>query len=333
MSYTVWGAFDSFRSNTVDLNSNISKTARSSRDYLFEQIKKLAAQDNCFPNILSYIAFGSFARKTRIRPLADIDIMPIMNGNRTSCLNSYIPYVYLLKIVDRYAPLANFDDGYGCVNSTKVLNRLKTLLSSVPNYRKAELKKNMQAVTLNLISYTWVFDIVPSVILLDVYGNISCYLIPDGKGNWIKTDPSIDQINITRVNQQNSNKFIPTLRLLKYWNKRTHKPVLPSYYFETIAIKTFDYSSTIGSYQSAINFFFKNCTTYLWNPCQDPKNLGHNLDSDVSYDTKRKVADAIEEAKKFSDYALMYENQNPPDYKNAIYWWCRVFGSEFPEYG
>ena len=134
MSYTVWSAFDSFRHDKVDLDSDVSAKAKTSRDYLFEQIKSLSSQDVYFPNVLSYISFGSFARKTRIRPLKDIDFMPLMNGRGTSCYPSSTPYIYLLKIDDRNAPLANFDNGYGYVNSTKVLNKLKSLLSSVRNY-------------------------------------------------------------------------------------------------------------------------------------------------------------------------------------------------------
>lgn len=331
MPYTVWSAFDSFRHNQVDLDPDVSAKARTSRDYLFEQIKKLASQDAYFPNVSSYIPFGSFARKTRIRPLKDIDLMPLMNGRGTSCYSSSTPYIYLLKIDDRNAPLANFDNGNGYVNSTKVLNKLKNLLYLVPNYRRAELKRNMQAVVLDLISYTWVFDIVPSVEFFDWQGNTAFYLIPDGKGDWIKTNPKIDQKNITRVNQWQNNKFISTVRLLKYWNGRTHKPVLKSYYFETIAIKNFDYSKQISDYQNAVKFFFNNSSPHIWSSCPDPKDLGPNLDLEVSYETKQKVVNAIAEARQFADYALMYESQS--NHKDAIYWWRRVFGSEFPEYG
>lgn len=331
MAYTVWSAFDCFRHDKVDIDSDVSAKARTSRDYLFEQIKRLSNQDAYFPNVSGYISFGSFARKTRIRPLKDIDFMPLMNGRGISCYPSSTPYLFLLKIDDRNAPLANFDNGNGYVSSTKVLNRLKHLISSVPNYTKADLKRNMQAVVLNLKSYDWVFDIVPSVALADGYGKTSCYLIPDGKGNWIKTDPRIDQVNITRVNQWHSNNFIPVARLLKYWNGRIHKPVLKSYYFETIAIKTFDYSTQISDYQNAVKFFFNNSSPHIWSSCPDPKGLGQNLDLEVSYETKQKVVNAIAEARQFADYALMYESQS--NHKDAIYWWRRVFGSEFPEYG
>jgi hypothetical protein len=39
----------------------------------------------------------------------------------------------------------------------------------------------------------------------------------------------------------------------------------------------------------------------------------------------------MSEASTWAGYALMYEAQSKHD--EAIYWWQRVFGSQFPSYG
>lgn len=240
MSYTVWGAFEQFRKNTVDLAPDVSSKARTSRDYLFGQIKTLANNAD-FPKLKGgYLPFGSFARKTKIQPLDDIDILILIDGANTEEQPSYSEfYTYYLKAQNALAPLYLFTDEYDYVNSTRILNKIRYYLSSVANYQKAEIKKTMQAVTLNLKSYDWVFDIVPAVPAYNYSGSIAYYLIPDGKGKWIKTDPRVDSNNVTIVNSRNNGKFLPLLRLLKYWNRRTHKPRLQSYYFETLAIKVF----------------------------------------------------------------------------------------------
>jgi tRNA nucleotidyltransferase (CCA-adding enzyme) len=76
MAYTVGSAFSSFRQNTVDLTANDTQKARSSRDYLFDQIKSLAQNNTDFPKLYGdYLSFGSFARKTKIRPLNDVDVL------------------------------------------------------------------------------------------------------------------------------------------------------------------------------------------------------------------------------------------------------------------
>ena len=333
MPYTVWGAFDQFRKNIVDLDPEVTKTARSSRDYLFEQLKKLSKDDVQFPRLAGgYLSFGSFARSTKIRPLDDIDLLLLLNGQGTSLVQSpQDPYNFWLRISDQAAPLCIFPDEHGYVNSTKVLNKIKSALASVASYGKAEIHKNMQAVTLDLVSYDWVFDIVPAVPVENNSGGTAYYLIPNGHGDWIRTDPRIDQDNITRLNTQHDKQFLPTVRLLKYWNQRTHKPILPSYYFETLALQVFDYASKITDFPTAVKYFSDFCPTYLMSACPDPKNLGPALDASVDSDTKQKVAQAMKEASEYAGYALMYEGQSNEE--KAIYWWCRIFGTEYPDYG
>ncbi len=333
MAYTVWGSFDWFRKNFVDLDPEVTKTARKSRDYLFEQIEQIETNDASFPRLYgNYLSFGSFARRSKICPLNDIDVMIPLSGRGTqdNASQSSI-YTRWLKITSNDSPLYPFRDDYGYVNSTKILNRFKSGLSNVPNYRKADIHKTMQAVTLTLSSYPWTFDIVPSVPIGDGTGKTLYFLIPDGTGDWIQTDPRIDSNNITRVNQQHDGEFLPTLRLIKYWNQRTYKPVLQSYYFETLAIKVFDYATKIEDYQKAIKYFFDYCPSYILSTCPDPKNLGPALDASLEWETKQKVVKAMNEASEKAGYALMYEGQSNDE--DAIYWWGRIFGPEFPTYG
>lgn len=317
----------------VDLDPNDTKTARSSRDYLFDQLKTLAKEDSGFPKLTgSYISHGSFARKTKIRPLDDIDFLLLLNGQDTEIQSSTNqPYTYWLKIKSKTASLALFPDDSNYVNSTKILNKIKTSLASVRNYRKAEIIKNMQAVTLSLVSYDWVFDIVPAVQVYNSSGGTAYYMIPNGSGDWILTDPRIDSTNVTGVNSWHNGEFLPTMRLLKYWNWRTHKPRLSSYYFENLALKVFRYATKIANYPQAVKYFFDNCPSMLWSSCPDPKNLGPALDAGVDWSTKQKVATAMSDAATLAGYALWYESQNKPE--EAINNWKRIFGPDFPKYG
>jgi len=333
MPYTVWGAFDAFRKNTADLNAEDTKVARASRDFLTGQLGRLAQLDSSFPRLQGkYMPFGSFARRTKIRPLDDIDMLILLIGGGTSaCQSNSDSYTYWLRVENGSSSLAAFPDNFGYVNSTKILNKVCASLSSVSQYGKAEIKKTMQAVTLNLISYSWSFDIVPAVPISDGNDGVAYYLIPNGRGDWIRTDPRIDEARITTQNRQHNGNLLPVVRLLKYWNNRRHKPRLSSYYFETLVLKVFANAPTITDFPTAVKYFFDRCYIYLMTTCPDPKNLGAALDSSVSYETKQKVADALNDAATFAGYAMMYEQQSND--KDAIYWWGRVFGSEFPAYG
>jgi hypothetical protein len=330
--YTIWGAFDQFRKQTVDLDAEAVKRARASRDYLFEQIQNLASKILGFPRLSGgYLSFGSFARKTKVQTLDDIDMLILINGSGTRDNQSTSdPYGSWLKITASDAPLSAFPDQLGYVNSTKVLNKIRDSLSTVPQYSKAEIHKNQQAVTLDLLSYPWVFDVVPAVPVTD--GNRTLYyLIPNGRGDWIRTDPRIDSDNISRTNTLHSGEFLPLMRLVKYWNDRPVKPILGSYYFETLVIKVFSVAAQIKEYPEAIKYFFDACPIYISGSCPDPKGLGPNLDASYSAETKSKVIVAMQDDSKSAGYALMYKGMS--DEKNAIYWWGRVFGSGFPTYG
>jgi hypothetical protein len=336
VAYTVWGAFDKFRTDTVDLDPEVTKVGRSSRDYLVDQIKKVAQNNLAFPRLGGeYRPYGSFARRTKIQPLNDIDLLLVLDGRGTMEDQTVELNTSRLKITDSTSPLVPFSeastsyfDTARYVNSTRVLNAIKAGLAAVPNYSKADIKRTGVAVTLNLTSRPWVFDIVPA---LEVGDSVKHYLIPNGKGQWMRTDPRIDSTNVTTAAIRHAGKLLPTFRLLKYWNGRTTKPRLGSYYFETLALKAFASGPAIASYPTAVKHFFDHGSTYLWLPCPDPKGLGLPLDASVDYTTKTKVAEAMKEAATWAGYALMYEGQ--PDTKSAIYWWGRVFGNAFPAYG
>ena len=338
MPFTVSSAFNYFCKDDIDLPTSVTQKARTSRDYLFEQINNLAKNSYDFPSlyngIRSFMPFGSFARKTKIRPLDDIDILVLLNGFGVSEYQSASFSGSKIGLTDWSSPLSSFIDNTGYVNSTKILNKIKTNLFSVSNYRKAEVRKNMQVVSLDLISYDWSFDIVPAI-PVNLSSSINYYLIPDGYGKWMKTDPRIDAQNITNTNLKHNGKFLGLMRLLKYWNSCCglyHKPRLGSYYFETLVIKIFSNSYTdISHYPSAVIYFFEQFPYYLMSPCADPKRLGGNLDANVSFEEKIKLKNYMSSQLQVARQALDYEKYSR--HKEAMMLWQNIFGKNFPFYG
>jgi hypothetical protein len=335
MALAVWSAFDAFRKGTVDLDPADVECARASRNYLWEQLKRLAANDAGFPRLGGdFIPFGSFARRTKIRPLDDVDVLLVLNGQSTR-ESQFAPDsdVYFLKIVDRSAPLSLFPDTYDYVDSTKVLNKIRDSLGSLGGYRRAEIHKRKQAVSLALASYDWVFDIVPAVPITGPDGQLRHYLIPNGTGDWTRTDPRIDAANVTKLNEWHGGYALQGIRLLKYWNRKglPTKPALSSYYLETLALRVFLRAQIMQDIPAYINFFLVNCGNELLAACPDPKGLGPALDVDVAWSVKEKVSEALATAAWHSRTALTLEAESKP--QGAIAQWREVFGSEFPTYG
>ncbi len=69
----------------------------------------------------------------------------------------------------------------------------------------------------------------------DLKGNTH-YLIPDGNGYWKKTDPRIEKSIISELNQINGGKLLDIIRIIKYWNKNSMAPTMPSYLLEIIIL-------------------------------------------------------------------------------------------------
>ncbi len=162
MPRTVDSAFDQFRRNTVDLEPNDSDTAKSSRGYLYDQLQELHRSHPYPPRMFGFVPYGSFARKTKVRPLDDIDFLAQLDGTGLSVQPSS-SYLYGLWPNNDRAPLAEFKDTAGWISSIRILNRIRDGLANVPHYKKAELRRSQEVVCLTLKSYPWTFDITPAI--------------------------------------------------------------------------------------------------------------------------------------------------------------------------
>lgn len=332
MATTVDGAFREFMKDKVNLGSEDTKKARTSKDNLIDNIHTLGGKDHFF-NLYSEkdISFGSFARKTKIRPLDDIDIMICISADTST----YCEYS------DRFEITVNSEDSPQAtccnanskiLNSTKVINKFISELSLLSDYNNSQLHKRGEAATLQLKSYTWNFDIAPCFFTTPTSDGRAYYIIPDGRGNWKKTDPTIDRAKISEVNQRHEGRMLNTIRIIKYWNKRTTMPSIPSYTLECLLLSYFDeMTSTVSEF---IDISFRDALYHIsqsiYSSVNDPKGIQVNLNT-LSFEEQKKISDRA-----LSDYnrvveALKFETQDK-DYKASIKKWGEILGSGFPTY-
>lgn len=68
MATTVISAFNDFQKNIVNLDSTTSSTARSSRNWLLDQISKFPENNDNFPNLYPEIdiGFGSLLERLKL---------------------------------------------------------------------------------------------------------------------------------------------------------------------------------------------------------------------------------------------------------------------------
>ena len=327
MATTVDDAFRDFMRDKVNLVTSTTSTARTSRDNLIRNIEGFSGEEDFF-NIYSdrNLLFGSFGRNTKIRELDDIDLMICISADGSRTYSDDSDCIHITgNDDDRRNGL--MIDGTSYLNSTKVINRFVSKLSDLSDYEKAVLHKNHEAATLKMKSYTWNFDIVPCF-----YTTGGFYLIPDGKGNWKKTDPRIDNNRTITINQKHNGKLLNLIRLVKYWNNRKVTLKMNSYMLECMILNRYEMLETPNHWWIDLQFrdTLKYLSTAIFARVDDPKRMQGDLNT-FSWEERKKIGDALSIAHEKAVEAIDFE-VNKMDQKNAITKWQEVLGTAFPNY-
>jgi len=332
MATTVNKAFEEFMKDSVNLDPDIVAAARRSRDNLLDNIAEFSDQNGFFTLCEKYnVHFGSFARKTKCRELDDIDLMIGISGNG-AVYNGSDPWENI-RIYSNSSDSAQFgctrDDG--TLNSTLVLNRFKKALSGVREYLRSELRRNQEAIVLNLISKEWSFDIVPCFHTAPESDGRSFYLIPNGNGNWKKTNPIVDRDHIQNTNQNHEGRVLELIRLFKKWNKVNNTKTMPSYLLETMII---NYCDSVNEMSKYIDIEFKQVLNYIANHIMDYvsdlKGIQGNI-NELSISERISIQNKARTDYEKACTAVNYETTQK-DMKKSIGKWGEILGSDFPEY-
>lgn len=331
MATTVNNAFNEFMKDTINLDPDIVSLARNSRDNLLDNISKFNNKDDFFNlNDDFNVHFGSFARKTKCRELDDIDLMiGISADGSTYSANCDWDNIEITASTTNVAQKECTRDD-GTLDSTKVSNKFKKKLESVPEYSRSEVRRNGEAIILNLKSKDWSFDIVPCFHTTVELDGRSYYLIPNGNGNWRKTAPDKDKQHVTATNQSNDGRVLELIRLCKKWNKIKNAKTLPSYLLETMIINFADSQTELSKY---IDIRFRDALKYIADHITSPVNDMKDIQGDIN---SLYYSDMLTlQQKALTDYNKAQEaleQENVGNHKEAIKKWGEIFGSEFPKY-
>jgi hypothetical protein len=215
------------------------------------------------------------------------------------------------------------------LNSTKVINKFIQKLSGVPQYSKADLKRNGVAAVLSLTSYDWCFDIVPCFMTTAESNGRTYYLIPDGTGHWMKTDPRIDKNRVSTINQLHEGNILNVIRIIKYWNRRPTMPSMPSYLLEQMILDHYDTRTDTAS--SYVDVEIPKVLDHIWFAIHaavlDPAGIKGNL-NDLAWEDRQKISDRAKQDAAKANEARRLETEG--DQAASIKKWAEIFGSEFP---
>lgn len=330
MATTVNDAFSEFLTSVINISASQNQTARDSRDNLILKIDSFSGNDDFF-NIYKNmnLKFGSYARNTKTKPLDDIDLMICISADGRKYNEDLNGEIRISSNESDDNNYLNHDNNMNCyLNSTKVINRFITKLKTIGNYKNAEMHKNHEAATLQLSSYDWNFDIVPCFYTVNDF-----YLIPDGNGNWKKTDPRIDNERAQNIDEKFNNNLLPLIRLIKYWNsnKSSYK-IQSSYLLECMIISR--YENVDADKEWWIDIEFRNTLDWLsqaiLHDVDDPKGIQGNLNS-YEYLDRNEISNSIKKSYNLACEAIDFEI-NKKDNESSINKWRELFGDDFPKY-
>ncbi|WP_394244761.1 hypothetical protein [Vibrio astriarenae] len=331
MAKQLSSAINEFLGTHVDLDSNQVRQGRVSRDWLLNQLELIATKNAGYPPRFSnqHRGFGSFHRSTKKQPLDDIDQMFCFSSHGDMYYSEVGGTVYITigEENEVYRPYVSSQDSTK-LSSIRIVNLIVNSLNQIPQYSNSAAR-NSEAATLQATSYPWNFDIVPCFMTSeDAFGN-NYYLIPDGNGNWKKTDPRKDKERSSRVNQNNGKKVLQIVRLMKYWNKRPTMATMGSYLLENMILDYYEANSATNY----IDWDIKGVLTYISNnifsEVQDPKGIQGDLNT-LTFQQKLSIEQRAKDDVARLNEAGNYEFENP---KRAIDLWRIVFGNNFPTYG
>jgi hypothetical protein len=332
MATTVNNAFDTFMKDIVRLDTDRNNVAKRSKNNLVTEIEKFPSDGKFlefYPDYMS-IDYGSFSRKTKIRPLDDIDLMIVLHANGN--WREEIEGGYRIRVrPEANKQLVLCNPGTDILNSIKVINKFIEYLANVPSYKKADIKRNKEAVTLELNSYEWVYDIVPCFQTVPNNFGRTFFLIPDGSGNWKPTDPRIDKERTVDINSKQQISVLDMVRIMKYWTKRRTAATMGSYFLECMILNY--YNSAGGNSSKYIDVELPNLFAYVYhqihNSLYDPKGFQGDLNI-LTWDERNSIQERAKLDYNRSKEACDFETNSKQ--KESIEKWKEIFGPDFPIY-
>ena len=332
MASTVITAFNEFLKEKVNLDPEDTKSARLDRDNLRSRIQGLQTTIEYFPSLYTDadINYGSFSRRTKKRPLDDVDMFFCLMAQGAT-YDDYDPNNIILTTSNTGSNLYRYtNDDNVTINSIKILNKFKKSLESIYQYRAAEVNRRQEVILLNLVNKDWSFDIAPCFRTAEVLGK-SFYLIPNGTGDWKKADPRIDKERTASINQQNNGRILNLIRVVKYWNSRATMHTMSSYLLENMILNYYQYRTDCSEFVDlSLPAIFNHISSAVYQSVADPKGFQGDLNT-LTFEQKLSIS-----TRAGSDYskavqARAYENNG--DLKSSINKWREIFGSDFPTFG
>lgn len=206
--------------------------------------ERLSQQLNLDPEHQTFLT-GSYARRTAIRPLDDIDMFCVL----TEEVRSSSP-----RQVQRHVKLA--------------LDRAYPGKAAEPRNRAVKIEFSETGIA---------YDVVPAI-----SNRLGSFHIPDRQGDrWILSNPKFHQDRATRANQRAGGELKPLTKVAKHWNRhRPDRNRLSSFHIEVMAWEAM--TAPPQDRAHGLVTLFRFLARRVLAPTPDPAGLGPDIDAGLT---------------------------------------------------
>jgi hypothetical protein len=245
---------------------------------------------------------GSYARWTKTKPLKDVDIFFVLDGEDAKSRSEHPS-----KILDSFKRALASKYGESCV----CLGRRSVGVSFGLDEAKGEEDGHIMSV-----------DVVPSV------AKSNHYEIPDrSTGKWVETNPTVHAELATKANKHFSNEWKPLVKMIKKWNQNAGKPVKPSFLLEVMALDIL-VPPFSGGYVYELKGYFATAAERIGEEWGDPAELGPRVSDQMDKGSVEKAVAALWSAEGTAGRAIRLSKEGRNG--DALQEWRRLFGTLFP---
>jgi hypothetical protein len=243
---------------------------------------------------------GSYARRTAIRPLHDIDLIFVLDSGVHGPLLQGPPNACLSLVHEA------LQDAY-CANRE--------------NFPPTKIQR--RSVNIEFSGTGIGFDVVPA------FADSQSYWIPDREvEQWIRTAPERHRQACIEANERAGGMLNTLIKAAKCWNREQGKP-LRSFHLEVMAYSIF-YTKP-DSYPEGLRDLFRGLAHAIQYRCREPAGLGPDLDHEFSDSQRAALRARLEAAAEEMDRALRAAEDGRTE--EAHYYWRSLLGDTYPEKG
>lgn len=295
----IGSVFDAFL-QSLELTDSERSTASRQQTDLRDRIRSTLG------GVVRDVLVGSYARRTAIRPLNDIDLFLVLD-----------PTVHTSRHTKEV---------------THILDRLRTALQNCYPPPGPQIAIQGRSVNIEFSGTGIGYDVIPSFSLAAPGAKVEdmVYEIPDrDRRSWIKTNPERHRLQCVLANSRAGGMLNRLIKAAKHWNRgqcdaNGDKP-LRSFHLEVMSYEAFSGPPT--DERRGLRELFGFLETRIAFRCTDPAGLGPNVDAGMTPDERQRIQLKLQAAARIAGEAIRQEDVG--NQHGACNSWRSLLGPEF----